>query len=566
MKAQKLMLSALCATFFAVVGCTSLEPYTIDAPDDLAEQIAAYQAEQRQKEESGEVIITKDEIPTAGFFTALSQEFVIPSGSMLQLTFVNHTPVAENWNNWNLAVAKDVDVESRTWDNFGETGYFCLRADGWVMKKIDEADGNQRVVLEYPDWDTFKTQMNEATVVLEVDHSKAGAAYVTAVATAKDGSTMTMTYNNPVSATENIRAFVFGDNSGMTITGAKMLESRVKEIPDEVATAITVTGLPASVEIGTTWAEVLEKELVATVSFADESSVKVPIEDVTFKVRDNFGQAEGTESIIYAYAKTKQGNSCSPVIGTASIDVTASILSLEVSATAKVIGAAANVTLSNENVVVYGVLGNDTKIRLTEGYTISFTDDKVVYAAEVGTYADAFTVTYGELSAKGALTIAASSATVEAGVIGATDNTTGFHAVSSTRVEVAAGESQTVHFTITGSAATENYFCPVVFAYNGATEIGLFRMDNAGLLTGQNWNIGFVLDCNWNWDTYKEGMIGAVIDLTVANNGIGKASILMHVVYADGTTTYYQRFKEIPVASEAALQFEVTVDHCHLTF
>ena len=57
MKTQNLMLKALCALAAAAavsMGCTGLEPYSVDAPEDLADKIAEYQAEKQasQREEA----------------------------------------------------------------------------------------------------------------------------------------------------------------------------------------------------------------------------------------------------------------------------------------------------------------------------------------------------------------------------------------------------------------------------------------------------------------------------------------------------------------------------------
>ena len=39
MKAKIFRLSTLCATILALIGCVGLEPYVINAPEDLAEKI-----------------------------------------------------------------------------------------------------------------------------------------------------------------------------------------------------------------------------------------------------------------------------------------------------------------------------------------------------------------------------------------------------------------------------------------------------------------------------------------------------------------------------------------------
>ena len=63
MKTQHLMLKALCAFAAAAavsMGCTGLEPYAVDAPADLADKIAEYQAEKQagQSDDYTEITIT----------------------------------------------------------------------------------------------------------------------------------------------------------------------------------------------------------------------------------------------------------------------------------------------------------------------------------------------------------------------------------------------------------------------------------------------------------------------------------------------------------------------------
>ena len=569
----------MCTAFFGMVACTGLEPYKIEAPGDLSEKIAEYQAEKEAKEESGEVVVTITEIPTAPFFSAFSQEFVIPVGKLLELKFINHTPKIENWNNWNLSVIKDQDGK-RTWDTFADYGYFTLRADGWVMKKIDEADGGQRVVLEYPDWDTFKQKMDEAEVVLRIDHSPTGNCFVTAVATATDGTEMTMTYNNPVSAVENIRAFVFGDNSGLTITGAAMEETEVKEIEDVKPASIKVSGFPATVKLGTTLEEILEgATLTATVTFEDEEVKTVNIEDVQFFVDEKFASAPGTDVILYTYALSKQGNVVPAVAGSSKVTITTDMTGITASAKAYVIGNARYITLSPSAITVEGVYSGGSTLPISSSdCTVSFTEDKVVYDAVPGTYANAFTVTYGSgadaMTATGDLVIAASSLPAQEENVGAKDFSNGWWSTFTRDWVVAPGESQTIGFTLY-SKGTANYQSPcTILRRADLSEYGVVRMDHWcwGAATGDTdpasanspARIDITSDWNFEGTYFAQHLNGSTVNITVANDGT-YASISYYVIYPDGEETHFQRYDKIPVDAND-VQFALVTEASYLEF
>jgi hypothetical protein len=162
---------------------------------------------------------------------------------------VNNGTGINNWNNWNLAIANEVG--DRDADGYKE--YFALRSDayGWggtmvedgyafdlgmVSHNYDDVDGDM--------WEEFRATMQGATVTLEIDHSATGNVFVTATAVGLNGRELVITYSQPVSATQDIVAFLICDGSHFIMQEAYLTPSKVTVIEDVEALSITVTGAP----------------------------------------------------------------------------------------------------------------------------------------------------------------------------------------------------------------------------------------------------------------------------------------------------------------------------------
>ena len=184
MKTLNLMLKALSALAAAAavsMGCSGLEPYSVDAPADLADKIAEYQAEKQasQSDDYTEITITTAiagaEDNSAAWWSEFSQYFVVPSGKKLVVEFENFGSGANNWNNWNVCVATPFERGAE-----GYSEYFVLRSDwyGWGNADYDGAViefdyGGQEV-----NWDEFREKMQGAHVTMSIDHARAGAAFL----------------------------------------------------------------------------------------------------------------------------------------------------------------------------------------------------------------------------------------------------------------------------------------------------------------------------------------------------------------------------------------------------
>ncbi|MDY6418192.1 MAG: hypothetical protein SPK87_05540, partial [Bacteroidales bacterium] len=239
------------------MGCTGLEPYSVNAPADLEDKIAEYEEEKKksQTDDYTEITITNAlvgaEDNSSAWWTEFSQYFMVPSGKKLVVEFENFGSGANNWNNWNACVATP---KERGADGYSE--YFVIRSDayGWGNADYD------RALIEFDcgglsasdvDWDEFRQKMQGAYVTMSLDHARAGYAFFEAVSVATDGDIITEKYNQKVSAVEDVELFLICDASHFNVKKAYLVPSEIGEIADEDAASIVVTGLPASVEVGT---------------------------------------------------------------------------------------------------------------------------------------------------------------------------------------------------------------------------------------------------------------------------------------------------------------------------
>lgn len=151
---------------------------------------------------------------SAAWWSVWSDYFVIPANQTFHTKFINHTSGTENYHNWNLVVANDVDRGAA-----GYSEYFVLRSDlyGW-----GNADYNAANITNegYGDWEQFKKNMEGATVDMTVER-RGAEVYVTAIATCKDGTIYKEMYHQPCAADSNIRAFLACDHSYLQLNAAE---------------------------------------------------------------------------------------------------------------------------------------------------------------------------------------------------------------------------------------------------------------------------------------------------------------------------------------------------------
>lgn len=521
-------------------SCDTYEAYEIGAPDGLKDKIdsiAAANNPQRGDTLKLDIItaIVGAEDNSAGWWSQFSDYFTIPSNRLLHLEFENYGSGANNWNNWNLCLC----TGERDGDGYSE--YFVLRSDayGWGNGDYDGAmihtDYGETLVGDDM-WAVFREKMQGAKVEMEIDHSKTGYAFVTAKHIAKDGTVFTETYEQPVSATADINAFLICDGSHFVIKDAYTITSKVQAVEDVDAASITVSGYPEAIEIGE---EDFWGNAVATVTFADGSSTEVNKEDLSFTVPDL--TTTGVKTILYSYSKTKQGNFGKPVAGYYNLTVNNSVSRIEITQMPNITtyyffdGAIAPVFTNGMEVTAFFVDGTTgiiptANLQISELQPVAGKQNVVVkYVGASSTVETSYEVDVKE----------------GIGVVGLMDCTTPWWTSFSQDYTVASGQSHVFKMTLI-SNNINNWNSPcVILRRADLSEYAVVRMDNFGWGASYEGNPNLVLESDWNFDIFAANLNGCEVTITVTNNG-DTADVRYDVVYASGET-HFQTYKGLPI-------------------
>jgi len=543
MKTTNLMRCTLYAAVlaaFGLVGCESLDFYSIDAPSDLQRRIDSIAAAKPNTGDTTYLIIATPivgpEDNSAGWWAFFSDYFTIPSNKLLHLEFVNHGTGVNNWNNWNLALAN----AARDAEGYAE--YFLLRSDayGWGNADYDASMISQN----YPDtdgdddiWNDFRTTMQGARVSLDIDHSATGNVFVTATAVGTNGTTLVETYQQPVSATADIVAFLVCDGSYFEMKKAYLIPSKITVVEDVNPVSIAIAGAPAFIEFGNAnfWGDA-----TATVTFADGSSEVVDSSDISFNVIPDMTTL-GVKTVTVAYSKTKQGAYCQAVIGYYSLEVTNPVSSLEVTAlptiTTYYYFSSDSIIFNTAGVVVTGTYSDGTKAVIPNS-TLKF--GKIPAASGSQTAVISFVGATKTVTTTCPFTLIQGVSQV-----GATNFSTGWWTVFSADYTVASGSSKT--FTMyCYSDNLANWHSPcTILRKADKTENAVVRMDNFG------WGTGYgtaTRTSDWNWGIFTSSISGSRVVITVTNNGDNTADILYNVTYANGET-HFQKYAGVTVDS-----------------
>jgi hypothetical protein len=567
MKTTKLMICALCAAVwaaFSLVGCSKMDLYSINSPSDLQHRIDSIA---NAKPKTGDTTyltiattIVGNEDNSSAWWTAFTDYFGIPTNKLLHLEFINHTSGANNWNNWNLAVA---NKPNRAAADYKE--YFVLRSDayGWggKMANVDPnyAFDLKLITQNYPDlngngdiWDDFRTTMQGAYVTMDIDHSATGNVFVTATAKGTNGTTLVETYHQPVSALDSIAAFLVCDGSHFEMKKAYLIPSKVTVIADVNPVSISIDGAPASVELGNKnfWGNAK-----ATVTFADGSSKQVDTTDLSFNVIPDMTTL-GSKTVVVAYSKTKQGAYCKAVSTFYTLEVTSPIVSIKASNI--------NYYYFNSDSIIFKPVGivvtathSDGSTIILDNSTLSMEFPKKISPASGS---QIINISY---AGKAKTFTTTSTVTLIQGVsqVGNTDFSSAWWTAFSADYTVASGASKT--FTMyCYSDNVSNWHSPcTILRKADKTEYGVVRMDNFGWGTGYS---SATLTSDWNWNVFTSSISGSKIVITVTNNGNNTADVLYNVTYANGET-HFQKYAGVTVDS-ADLNCAFVTEESYLVF
>lgn len=563
-KLLRYVLFATVTIAISLSSCEKLELYTIDSPSDLQSKVDSIAAE-KNKGDTGDTtfiniskaIVGADD-NSSGWWSEFSDYFKVPSGKLLNLEFINHSSGANNWNNWNLAITNEVADR----DDSGYKEYFVLRSDafGWGGTMAAEGysyDGNM-ISHNYADvsdnddfWADFRTTMQGAYVTLEIDHSATGNVFVTATALGTNGVELVMTYQQPVSAANDIVAFLVCDGSYFEVKKAYLIPSKMVAVEDVKPASISVSGMPELVELGN---EDFWGDATAVVTFEDGSSAEVDFADLSFNTIPDMS-TPGVKTVIVAYSKTKQGAYTQAVSTLYTLEVTNPISELEVTTPPLI----STYYFYSEDPIIFNKTGIVVIATFSDGTQSVVSNNSLKFSnitAQEGT--QEVLISYvGESST---ITTTCPITLVKgASQVGVSDFSTAWWSAFSEDYRVASGASKAVTLYCYSNNA-ENYNSPsVILRKESLEEFAVVRMDHFG------WGDGFataVASSNWNWDTFKPNISGSKVVITVTNNGDNTADVHYDVTFANGDT-HFQNYDGITIDS-SDLNFALVTEGAYL--
>lgn len=546
-----------------LAGCTGIDTYNIDAPEDLKQRIDSIAAAKASQSTGDTTYIT---ITTAiagaedcstGWDAATSQWFTIPSNKLLHIDFVNHGSGANNWNNWNLRLASAPGADA---DGYEEL--FVIRSDayGWGNADYNSAmlhqDYNDAAVKKGFDdmWAYFRSVMEGARVEMEIDHSKTGNVYVTVKQYVNDGSLLVETYEQPVSATADVYATLVCDGSWFEVNNAYTVTSKVQTIDDEPAQAVSVTGYPAALEIGQTdfWGSA-----TATVTFADGSTIIADTADLTFQVVPDLTTV-GEKTVIYSYSKTKLGNYGTPVVGYYKLNIVNPVTALAITKQPTV----TTYYAYNQSKVAFCSTGLEVTATYADN-TTGILDNSMLLIDSVNTASAgpaAVTIAYRGVTATVSTTCNVNVVQGTAG-IGSADYTNVWWTTFSDNCVLASGHTKVFKMMLY-SDNLANYHSPCVIlrkTTDASQEYAVVRMDHYG------WGGSYEAadkQSNWNWDTFLPNLCYSTVTITIKNNGNDTADILYDVTFPNGDK-HFQNYTGI-VVDKSDLQAALVTEESYL--
>jgi len=481
---------------------------------------------------------------TTPFWTVFSDTVKVEAGTSKKLHFKNYTSGANNWNNFVVILQNIADEHAKT-DTNGYKEYAVLRADNWGWNLT--ADTGNLAALGWTlesnwNWDTFKSDLNGADVFLEVKNNGTTAEVIANVIT-KTGATYTQKYLDiPVDG--DLYYCLTVDNSWLEIKGTPV---GTMDCATPFWTAFSDT---VKIEAGKT-------ERVHFTNYTSGANNWNNFVVILQNIANEHAKTDTNDYKEYAVLRADNWG----------WNLTADTGNLP----------ALGWTLeSNWNWDTFksDLSGADVVLDVTNKGTTA--EVVATVTTKTGTV---YTQKYLDIPVDGdlyyCLTVDNSFIDIHGTTVGTMDCAAGFWTVFSDTVKVETGTTDVVKFrNYTSGANNWNNFVVILQNIadehaktdtNDYKEYAVLRADNWGWnLTADTGNLpalGWVLESNWNWDTFKNDMNGALVELAVINNGT-TAEVVATVTTMNGDV-YTQKYSNIAVDGD--LYYCLTVDGSYLS-
>lgn len=592
MRLLKKIAYACCSVTFALLaltGCTDGNLYEVNAPDWISDKIQEIEDSKKQPEEEELEGMQEDVYSigntdfTSAWWTAFSKYYVVPDGEKWNAVFNLHINPADNTYFKNFAVVLTNDVDR---GGEGYTEYGAYRFDATGDSVTYNSQWGTYLYFKYttstlllsPDADNKDAGVQKlgGKVTLTVDRTDENAFTIkitNGVATKTYAQPYKPVNLNADASNTNIRCFLVPEGSYIDFQQTNIVPiGGLTSALDKNPVSMVLQDVPDQVNVGTPLEEAMAN-VSAIVTFEEGVTKTVPAAELSFSAIPDMEQP-GVKTLVAIYNKTFKGENCDkPILANATFEVVEQIASIEVT--------------TPPSRTQYYYYTSPATTSLTDR-TMAFDPTGMVVTA---TYSDQSTrvidnarLTFSTVPAKAGsqtVTITAEeriTATVEVNVskstaskvrnttsmVGAEDNSTGFHGASSDIFNVPMGETKYITFTnYSDLAANWNNF--LVFLHKSITtdEYAFVRADNWG--TGNGYAACVSGGTQGDWATWLSGMNGAKVTVYVTNCGNSTADIQAVMEGTKGTTST-QYYLGINTIDPNDLCFTLSVEKAHLVF
>lgn len=573
----------------ALTGCTDGGLYDVNAPDWISDRIQEIEDSKKQPEEEvlegmqEDVYTIGNTDYTSGWWSTFSKYYVVPDGEKWNAVFNLHINPADNtyFKNYAVVVTNDVDR--------GGTGYTEYGAIRFDVTGSPETYNSQ--------WgDHIDYQYISGTLLLNPDANNAdpniqnlgGKVTLTVDRTSESAFTLKMTngvatkiYEQPYkeenlnadAGNTNIRCFLVPEGSYIDFLQTNIVPiGGLTSALDKNPVSMVLQDVPDQVSVGTPLEEAMAN-VSAIITFEEGVTKTVPATELTISAIPDMEQP-GVKTLVVIYNKTLKGENCDkPIMANTTFEVVEQIASIEVTTPPShtqyyYYNSAATGSLANRT-MAFDPTGMVVTATYTDGSTRIIDNARLSFSAiPAKTGSQTVTITAEEeITATVVVNVSESTASEvrnTANMVGAEDNSTGFHGASSDIFKVPVGETKYITFTnYSDLAANWNNF--LVFLHKSITtdEYAFVRADNFGL--GNGYAACVNGGTQGDWGTWLSGMNGAKVTVYVTNCGNSTADIQAVMAGTKGTTST-QYYLGINTIDPNDLCFTLSVEKAHLVF
>lgn len=585
---KKIAYACYSVTFglLALTGCTDGELYDVNAPDWISDKIQEIEDSKKQPEEEvlegmqEDVYTIGNTDFTSGWWAAFSKYYVVPDGEKWNAVFNLHINPADNtyYKNFVLVITNDADRGGT-----GYTEYGAIRFDFAAALNSEWGDYIDRqyissTLIFSPDESNIDANVQKlgGKVTLTIDRTSESAFTVKIT-----NSEVTKIYKQPYkeenlnadASNANIRCFLVTEGSYIDFLQTNIVPiGGLTSALDKNPVSMVLQDVPAQVNIGTPLEEAMAN-VSAIVTFEEGVTKTVPAAELSISAIPDMEQP-GVKTLVAIYNKTFKGENCDkPIMANTTFEAVEQIASIEVTTpplhtqyfyyTSAATENLANRTMAFDPTgMVVTATYTDQSTRIIDNARLSFSS----VSAKTGT--QTVTITAGE-EVTTTVEITVSESTVSevrntANMVGAEDNSTGFHGASSDIFNVPVGKTKYIAFTNYSDLA-DNWNNFLVFLHKSITtdEYAFVRADNFGL--GNGYAACVNGGTQGDWSTWLSGMNGAKVTVYVTNCGNSTADIQAVMVGTKGTTST-QYYLGINTIDPNDLCFTLSVEKAHLVF